>query len=281
MKSYDDALQFILDNGVQQVNRTGIDTLSVFGHQIRINISERFPILTKRKMFPQAIFKELLWMLSGSTNVNDLEAMGSKIWTPWRDKAFERKHGYDDGELGPIYGWQMRRFGANYANRNSGHRSGFDQISWIVKELVSNPTSRRIIMSYWNPNDVNSDRVKLPPCHLYFQLNIQGNLLSGMLVQRSCDVPIGSPANIQFYAALIYMFAQQCGLVPHELVYSMADAHIYVNQIDSVKEYLSREAVDSPTLELNKAKDILSYKPDDFVIVGYNPLDKISIPVAI
>jgi thymidylate synthase len=278
LHEYDKSLEYILRNGVRKTNRTSVDTLSVFGMQTRYNISTNFPILTKRKMFYKSIFAELLWVLSGSTNVNDLEALGSKIWTSWRDKEFEEKHGYSDGELGPIYGWNLRHFGEDYNNRNNSP-GGFDQLKYVVDELKNNPESRRILFTYWNPN--NLGKAVLPPCHHTFQLNVEGDKLSGLLFQRSCDVPIGCCANFQYYSALIYMLAQQVGLKPYELIHSVSDAHIYVNQIEAVEEYLSRQPIDSPRLILNKAQDIYSYKMEDFVVEDYNPLAAIKIPVVV
>ena len=283
MEEYDNSLENILKNGIYQKNRTGIPTYSIFGTQARYKIDKRFPILTKRKMFPKSIFAELLWMLSGSTNINDLEAMGSKIWSPWRDKEFEIKNGYSDGELGPIYGWQMRFSGGDYSKRNNINEiNGFDQISYMINELKNNKFSRRILFNLWNPIDMTSDKIKLPCCHYTFQLYVDNNdRLSGMLTQRSCDLPIGAPANIFFYSLLIYMFAQQCNLEPYEFVHSIANAHIYENQIESVKEYLSRPNVNSPILRLNKATSIDDYKLEDLIIEEYNPLPKIIIPIAV
>jgi len=278
LQEYDNSLEYILRNGERKTNRTSIDTLSVFGIQNRYKIDTYFPILTKRKMFYKSIFAELLWILSGSTNVNDLEALGSKIWSPWRNKEFELKNNYSDGELGPIYGWNLRHFGEDYNNRNNSP-GGFDQLKYIVNELKNNKDSRRILFTYWNPN--NLDKAVLPPCHHTFQLNVSGDKLSGMLYQRSADYIIGSCANIQFYSALIYILAQQVGLKPYELIYSTGDTHIYVNQIEAIEEYLSRPSVDSPKLVVNKAQDIFSYKIDDFKIEDYNPLEAIKIPVAV
>lgn len=285
MQSYDDTLSHILKNGFWKDNRTGIRTLSVFGHQSRYDISKYFPILTKRKMYYNSIFKELLWIVSGSTNVNDLEAMGSKIWSAWRDKDFEKRNDYDDGDLGPIYGFQLRNFGADYKERylNKDDKTGFDQLTYVINELKTNRTSRRILFSYWNPYQVTSPACKLSPCHDLFQLDYNAGKLNGMLYQRSADFPIGSPANIQFYSALIYMLCQQCGedLSPGEFIYSTADTHIYENQIPMIEEYLARPEIDSPVLKLNKAKNMFNYKSEDFTVEGYNPLEKMLIPVAI
>lgn len=284
LQPYDDALAFVLKNGEVRKNRTGVDTISVFGYQMRFDISERFPILTKRKMFSKSVFAELLWILSGSTNVNDLEGMGSKIWSAWRDKDFEKNNNYDDGEFGPIYGYQLRHQGFQYEERNESisDEYGFDQLKYIVNELKNNKTSRRILISYWDASVVNTSAVRLPPCHILFNLNVDNkDRLSGLLYQRSADLPIGSPFNIASYAGLLYMLAQQCGYIPHELIYSLGNCHIYENQISAVEEYLSRDPTDSPKLILNKAKDIESYKLDDFVIEGYSPLSAIKVPVSV
>ncbi len=331
MGPYDDALKLILKNGKRKQNRTGVDTISIFGLQTRYDISEYFPILTGRKVWPKAIFAELLWILSGSTNNNDLEALGSKIWTPWVDPEFEKKHGYESGELGPVYGFQLRHFGADYkevqklkrdieqlekkykkayeedmerepwntpswdhtcvpnyielhdrlgwAKEHCKKIGGFDQLAHMVKTLVDDPNSRRNLFSLWNPVDLSKTR--LPPCHYTFQVNVNDGKLSGMLTQRSGDTPIGSPANIQFYSTLIYMLSQQTGLKPHEFVYSLADAHIYVDQITAIEEYLSRPKTDSPKLILKKAPSIFDYTMDCFEVIDYNPLAAIKIPVAV
>lgn len=305
IKDYDNLIQYILDNGELKKNRTGIDTLSIFGAQMRFDISNQFPIATKRKVFPKSVFAELIWMLSGSTNVNDLEKLGCKFWSPWRNEEFELKNNYIDGEFGPIYGWQLRHFGADYKFREDfenyklNYKSddsygawfayeerkksmGFDQVSYIVDQLKNNKTSRRILFSLWNPPDVNSDSVILPPCHYSFILNVDNNdNLSGMLVQRSMDIVAGGWANIIWYSAFIYMLAQQCNLKPKELIVSVGDCHVYSNQINAAKEYLSRPEIAQPTLKINQAKDIFSYKVEDFVLENYNPLDKIEIPVAV
>lgn len=285
MQPYDDALKYIVENGERRSNRTGIDTLSVFGMQTRYRIDEHFPILTKRKMFYKSIFAELLWMLSGSTDVNDLEALGSKIWTAWRDKEFETKHGYADGKLGPIYGWQMRHFGADYSKWRHTFppgEEGFDQVKYVVNELKTNKTSRRIIMNLWNAPDVCSDKVRLPPCHVMFQLSVDNkDRLSGMLTQRSCDKMPGAPANVQFYSAFIYMLAQQCGFIPYEFIHSMGDAHIYVNQLEAVEEYLARPEIPSPKLKLNNPGNIFAYTLNDYEIIDYNPGAVIKVPVAV
>jgi thymidylate synthase len=282
LQDYDDILEDIITNGFLTTNRTGVDTLTLFGTQGRYKIDEYFPLPTKRKYAYKSIFAELLWMISGSTNVNDLEKMGSKIWTAWRDKSFEEKNGYDDGELGPIYGWQMRNFGGDYNSRHYYSNSGFDQIEFIINELKTNKFSRRIIMNLWNPNDMISFSIRLPCCHYSFQLLVDNNdNLTGILTQRSGDWLPGVSANIFFYSAFLYMIAQQTNLKPYMLIHNTANSHVYVDQIDGAKEYLQRQEISSPKLVLNKAKDIFSYTLDDFNIIDYNPLPKIKIPVAV
>lgn len=286
LKDYDKTLEKILNEGIKRPNRTGIDTLSLFGTQCRYRIDQFFPTSTKRKSFYKSIFAELLWMLSGSTNVNDLEAMGSKIWTFWRDKEFEQKNDYDDGELGPIYGWSFRHFSGNYNDRNLTSkfmvREGFDQVSYLIKELKENKYSRRALINLWDPNVMTTSAVRLPCCHYAFQVLVDDkNRLTGVLTQRSGDWLPGVSANILFYSAFLYMIAQQTNFTPYELVHDVADAHVYINQIDAAKEYLARPEIDSPTLKLNAAKDIFNYKLNDFVIENYNPGKKIKIEVAI
>lgn len=306
MQPYDDALQQILKSGVSRTNkRTNIKTLSVFGIQSRYNISEDFPILTRRKVWPKSIFAELLWFLSGSTNNKDLQALGANIWSPWVDSEFEKKHGYAEGSFGPVYGFQLRYFGGEYGNGIGGRAyttetkydplgnndesvycenhygyGGFDQLTWMVNRIKEDPSCRRILFSLWNPSQVS--KMKLPPCHYTFQVFVDDEgRMSGLLTQRSVDTPIGCPANIQFYSALIYMLAQQTGYIPHEFVHSMVDAHIYWDQIEAVEEYLATPVIDSPKLILNKADSILGYKMDDFQLEGFKSGPKIKIPVAV
>ena len=302
LEAYDDALRTILKDGVRKENRTGVATLAIFGIQSRYRIDERFPILTGRKVWPKAIFAELLWFLSGSSRNQDLQALGSNIWTPWVDPEFEKKHGYAPGCFGPVYGFQLRHFGGHYGNGIGGFASsendyvedhsrpsprrinyyggsGTDQLALMVETLRTNPDDRRNLFSLWNPNQIGS--MRLPPCHYTFQCFVNKDKLSGMLTQRSCDFPIGVPANIQFYSALIYMLAQQSGLEPYEFIHSTADSHIYEDQIEAVEEYLARPKPDSPRLSLKCATDICSYQMSDFEIAEYHPEAPIKIPVAV
>lgn len=295
-QQYDDALKFILENGERKPNRTGVDCLTVFSHTATYRIDERFPLITKRKLFPKAVFAELLWMLSGSTHNDDLKALGANFWTPWADPAvhsdnvkFYERTGFPVGYLGPVYGWQMRHFGANYKKwlferggkpGTENWDGGVDQISWLVNEIRGNPDSRRLIVSLWNPVDMPD--MRLPPCHYCFHVFIDTQKRMTLLLnQRSADYPVGVPANIQFYSALCMMLAQQTGYTPYQFIHHTEDAHIYVDQIDAVKKYLDREPKPSPVLKLNKADNIFSYKMDDFVIENYDPHPSLKVPVAV
>jgi len=313
LKPYDDALHQILETGVKKTNRTGVGTIAVFGIQSRYNLQQGFPLLTGREIPHKAVFAELLWFLSGSTNNKDLQQLGTNIWTPWVDAEFEKKHGYAEGAFGPVYGFQLRHFNGEYGNGiggkvgtqdktvwetmecNSGGavwdeetdlgsnygRGGFDQLDWMVNRIKTAPDCRRILFSLWNP--LQTDKMRLPPCHYTYQVFIdpdKGNL-SGMLTQRSCDFPIGVPFNIAFYSALTMLLAQQTGYTPFEFVHSTVDSHIYLNQMQAVEEYLKRPKPDSPKLFIEKAADIYSYNLDSFQLVGYKPQPKIKIPVAV
>lgn len=304
---YDDALREILESGVRKKNRTGVETIAVFGILKRYRINENFPLLTGRKLTSKALFGELLWFLSGSTNNNDLKELGCNFWTPWVDPEFEKKNGFAPGCFGPLYGFQLRHFGGSYGNGiggpqytdkksttmecNSGGSvweedggsmygsGGIDQLAQMVETLKKDPDNRRNLFSLWNPTQI--PKMRLPPCHYTFQVFVNDGKLSGHLTQRSCDFPIGVPFNIAFYSALLYLLAQQCDLEPFEFVHTTVDSHIYVDQIEKVEEYLAREKPDSPKLVINKAPDIFSYKPHDFQIVDYHPQPKMEIPVAV
>lgn len=283
LESYDNALEYILKNGVRKSNRTGVNTLSVFGIQTRYRIVDKFPVITGRKVWPKAIFAELLWVISGSTLNKDLQALDSNIWTPWVDEEFEKKNGYVPTALGPIYGFQLRHFGGEYGDGDTTNpwygRNGFDQITYMVELLKRDPDSRRNLFSLWNPNDL--DYQKLACCHYSFQVSVHEGKLSGLLTQRSADYPVGVGANLIFYSALIYMLAQQTDLEPYELIHSTGDSHCYENQIEAVEKYLARDKPDSPVLRLNKRNSIDSYEISDFNLIDYNPLPSIKIPVAV
>lgn len=296
MKQYDDALRMILDKGVKRTNkRTGIKTKAIFGMLCRYSLDKgRFPLLTRRKVWPKSIFAELIWFLSGSTNNNDLKALGANIWTPWVSPDFEKEHGFVDGALGPVYGFQLRHFGGEYGNGgpdwmdlkgDSGVAKyyglgGFDQLLYVVNRIKEDPSCRRILFDLWNPRDLKD--MRLPPCHYSYQVLIDDDgLMTGSMVQRSADFPIGVPANIQFYSALTMMLAQQTGYTAHELVHYTVDSHIYEDQIEAIETYLALPTIDSPRLKIHKADDITSYKPEDFELEEFVTGPKIEIPVAV
>lgn len=295
-QAYDVALAQILEHGVWRTNqRTKTRTKAVMGIQSRYRLDDpegRFPILTGRKMWPRSIFAELIWFLSGSTNNNDLVKLGANIWTPWVNQEFEKKHGYAPGDFGPVYGFQLRHFGGAYPTevyrryadmmgmKGCYGRGGIDQLKYMLDRIKTDPSCRRIMFSLWNPQD--TDKMRLPPCHYSFQLFIDDDgYMSGMLTQRSCDFPVGVPANIQFYSALTMMFAQQTGFKPREFIHSTCDSHIYEPQVLAVEEYLGRPKPSSPILTINKVADIFSYQVDDFVISDYLPEPPIKIPVEV
>lgn len=306
MQPYDDALEMILKKGVVKSNkRTGIKTLAICGMQTRYRIDECFPVMTRRKYYPKAVFAELLWFISGSTCNEDLKKLGCNFWTPWVSKDFTDQHGYAEGVFGEIYGFQLRYFGGHYGNGkgqineiskalfeahsceqdiNSYQHAygfgGFDQLAYMMQRIKEDPSDRRILFSLWNPRSLEGSR--LPPCHYTFQIFIDDEgRMSGHLTQRSCDWIIGVCANIQFYSALTCMIAQQTGYKPYEFIHEGVDAHIYWDQIDAVKQYLETPVIDSPKLVLNKAEDIYSYKTEDFVLEDFNCGPKIEIPVAV
>mgnify|MGYP000029403417 CR=1 FL=1 len=293
LQPYDDALDKILKDGVKKTNRTGVGTIALFGLCSRYNLQEGFPLLTRRQIPFEAMLGELLWFLSGSTSNDDLKALGCNFWTPWVDKEFEQKHGFAPGQFGPVYGFQLRHFNGEYGNGIGGPahsttteenlygKGGYDQLLYMMDRIKNKPDCRRILFSLWNP--LQMDQMRLPPCHYTYQvfIDVDRNRLSGMLTQRSCDFPIGVPFNIAFYSALTMMLAQQGGYEPYEFVHSTVDSHIYLNQVEAVYEYLKRPKPDSPKLEIKPARDILSYKVDNFNLVGYKPQPKIKIPVAV
>jgi thymidylate synthase len=305
MKPYDEALKEILTDGVWQSNkRTGIRCKMVNGilKRYKLNADDNsFPILSRRKVYPSAVFAELLWFISGSTRNQDLERLGAKFWTPWVDKQFERKHGYTHGSFGPVYGFNLRYFGGYYGNGKGGKdytseieyygengnegsaygRGGFDQLDFIIKRIKEDSSCRRILFTLWNPQVTHKQR--LPPCHgIHFQITIDDEgRLSSYMSQRSCDFPVGVPANIQFYSALTIMIAQQTGYRPYEFVHSTVNSHIYENQLEAVHQYLASPIVDSPKVLITPADNIFSYSLDNFEIVDYNPGPSIKIPVAV
>lgn len=264
MKQYLDLMQHVLDTGHAKSDRTGTGTLSVFGHQMRFDLSQGFPLLTTKKLHTRSIIHELLWFLAGDTNVRYLQDNGVSIWNEWAD---------EDGDLGPVYGHQWRHWPA----RDGGE---IDQIRQLVDGLRRNPDSRRHLVSAWNPADV--DRMALPPCHALFQFYVADGRLSCQLYQRSADIFLGVPFNIASYALLTLMVAQVCELAPGDFVWTGGDCHLYSNHLEQTRLQLSRTPRALPTLRLNPAvTDLFAFRFEDFTLEGYDPHPHIAAPVAV
>ena len=264
MKQYLDLLTRVLNEGVRKEDRTGTGTISVFGHQMRFDLAEGFPLLTTKKLHTKSIFYELLWFLRGDTNVKYLHDHGVSIWDEWADP---------DGDLGHIYGYQWR----SWPDYNGGF---VDQISQAVEMIKHNPDSRRIIVSAWNVGDLGN--MNLPPCHVFFQFYVADGRLSLQMYQRSADIFLGVPFNIASYALLLEMMAQVTGLKAGDFVHTLGDAHIYSNHIDQVKLQLTREPRALPKLTLNPdVKDIFQFTFEDIVLTGYDPHPHIKGEVAV
>jgi|TARA_B100000795_G_scaffold165503_1_gene124503 thymidylate synthase len=264
MKQYHDLLKYVLSQGQEKSDRTGTGTLSIFGHQMRFNLEDGFPLLTTKKIHFKSVVHELLWFLKGSTNISYLKENNIKIWDEWADS---------DGELGPIYGNQWRSW-------VSSNGAKFDQITDVIESIKSNPDSRRHIVSAWNVGEINN--MKLPPCHILFQFYVLNNKLSCQLYQRSADIFLGVPFNISSYALLTMMIADQCGLGYGEFIHTFGDAHIYTNHIDQVKQQLTRDFRPLPTLNIKKdISSIYDYVYDDFILDSYNPHSHIKAKVSI
>jgi len=281
MKQYHDLLQHILEHGIHHEDRTGVGTISVFGYQTRFDLRNGFPIVTTKKIPFRWVAEELFWFLSGDTDEKNLRARGVDIWAEWADEAHTGRFGRPEGDLGPVYGYLWRSFGGEYPVRN-----GFDQIKRLVDEISSNPNSRRLIVSGWNPP--TADQVDLPPCHTLFQFKVEsGKTLHCQLYQRSADAFLGVPFNISSYALLTHMLAKVSGLEVGEFIHTFGDLHIYSNHLDQVREQLNREPLPLPTLEFVGADGmkgldgLLSIKFDNLNLVGYQSHGKISAPVAV
>lgn len=264
MQPYLDLMRHILDTGVKKEDRTGTGTLSVFGYQMRFDLSEGFPLVTTKKVHLRSIVHELLWFLKGETNIQYLKENGVSIWDEWADER---------GELGPVYGKQWRSWATP-----SGET--IDQISDVVSQIKRNPDSRRLIVSAWNVADIAS--MKLPPCHAFFQFYVAEGKLSCQLYQRSADVFLGVPFNIASYALLTRMIAQVCDLQPGEFIWTGGDTHLYLNHLEQVQVQLSRELRPLPQMQMNPAvKDIFGFRYEDFLLENYHPHPAIKAPVAV
>jgi thymidylate synthase len=264
MKQYHDLLQHLLDHGTAKSDRTGTGTLSVFGHQMRFNLADGFPLLTTKKLHTRSIIHELLWFLKGDTNIAYLKENGVSIWDEWAD---------ENGNLGPVYGYQWR----SWPNPDGTHT---DQIAKLIEGLRKNPDSRRHIVSAWNPSFI--DQMALPPCHCLFQFYVANGTLSCQLYQRSCDTFLGVPFNIASYALLTLMVAQVCGLKPGEFVWTGGDVHLYSNHIEQAKLQLTRDFRPLPQMKLNpEVKELLDFTFEDFELVNYDPHPHIKAAVAV
>ena len=264
MKQYLDLMRHVRDHGVKKTDRTGTGTLSVFGHQMRFDLSQGFPVVTTKKLHLRSIIHELLWFLQGDTNIRYLKANGVRIWDEWAD---------ENGDLGPVYGYQWR----NWPTPDGRH---IDQISQVIAQLQNNPDSRRIIVSAWNVADV--DNMALPPCHAFFQFYVAEGKLSCQLYQRSADIFLGVPFNIASYALLTLMMAQVTGLKPGEFVHTLGDAHLYLNHLEQVELQLSREPHPLPQMKLNpQLTDLFAFTYDDFELSGYEHHPHIKAEVAV
>jgi thymidylate synthase len=264
MRQYLDLMEHILRDGVEKRDRTGTGTLSVFGHQMRFDLGEGFPLLTTKKLHLKSIIHELLWFLRGETNIRYLKEHGVRIWDEWAD---------ENGDLGPVYGSQWRSWPA-------ADGKTIDQISNVVEMIRKSPDSRRLIVSAWNPAEVDS--MALPPCHVMFQFYVAEGRLSCQMYQRSADVFLGVPFNIASYALLTMMVAQVTGLKPGEFIHAFGDAHLYVNHVAQAREQLLRAPRKLPTMHLNPAvRDLFSFRYEDFKLEGYDPHPHIAGKVAV
>ncbi|MDC0622801.1 thymidylate synthase [Flavobacteriaceae bacterium] len=274
MKQYLDLVKKVLENGNQKGDRTGTGTKSIFGHQLRFDLSKGFPMITTKKLHLKSIIHELLWFINGDTNISYLNENGVKIWNEWANK---------DGDLGPVYGYQWRNWNGDE----------IDQIKELISTLKNNPNSRRMLVSAWNPSvlpdtsksfeeNVASGKAALPPCHAFFQFYVNNGKLSCQLYQRSADVFLGVPFNIASYALFTMMVAQVCGYQAGDFIHTFGDAHIYNNHIDQVKLQLSRDTRPLPKMEINpEIKSIFDFKFKDFKLVNYDPHPHIKGAVAI
>ena len=293
MRQYLDLCKKILKDGIKKEDRTGTGTYSIFGYQARYDLSEGFPLLTTKKVFLKGIIHELLWFISGSTNIKYLVDNNVHIWDDWAYKAYKNSNEFngDDmkqfanhikslpandpfvlnwGELGPVYGRQWRNF----------NEEGIDQLEILINQIKTNPNSRRLIISAWNPCEV--DQMALPPCHSFMQFYVINGKLSCQLYQRSADVFLGVPFNIASYSLFTMMIAQVCNLEPGEFIHTMGDAHIYLNHIDQINLQLSREPKKLPIMKINKnVKSIYDFKFEDFELEGYDPYPAIKGEVAV
>jgi thymidylate synthase len=281
MKQYHDLLREILAHGKKHNDRTGVGTISRFGYQMRFNLREGFPIVTTKRVPFRWVAEELFWFLSGDTNEATLRAKGVDIWAEWADEEHTGRFSRDAGDLGPVYGYLWRSFGGNYPQRN-----GVDQIARLLSEIETNPNSRRLIVTGWDPRV--SDAVDLPPCHTLFQFKVEQESLHCQLYQRSADAFLGVPFNISSYALFTHLIAHVTGLQVGEFIHTFGDCHIYQNHLEQVEELLAREPLPLPALEIIEPPDsrrglegLLEMRYENLNLMGYHSHAKIAAPVAV
>ena len=282
---YINLIKHILKNGISKDDRTGIGTLSIFSYNMTFNLRESFPLLTTKKVYWKGVVEELLWFISGSTDSNILKEKGVKIWEGNSSREFLDSRGlshYDQGDIGAGYGFQWRHFGAKYTNMYDSYEGqGVDQLKDVIYKIKNTPDDRRIIMSAWNPTDL--DKMALPPCHIFVQFWVDSNKkeLHSQMYQRSCDVGLGVPFNIASYALLTCIIAKLCDLTPGDFHYCMGDTHIYKNHIDAMKLQITRDPYDFPKINIKDITDIDNIKFDDIELIDYKYYENIKMNMAI
>lgn len=282
---YINLIKHILENGISKDDRTGIGTLSIFGYNMKFNLRESFPLLTTKKVYWKGVVEELLWFISGSTDSNILKEKGVKIWEGNSSREFLDSRGlshYDQGDIGAGYGFQWRHFGAKYTNMYDSYEGkGIDQLQDVIYKIKNTPDDRRIIMSAWNPADL--DKMALPPCHIFVQFWVDTNKkeLHSQMYQRSCDVGLGVPFNIASYALLTCIIAKLCDLTPGDFHYCMGDTHIYKNHIDAMKLQITRDPYDFPKINIKDITDIDNIKFNDIELIDYKYYENIKMNMAV
>jgi len=282
---YINLIKHILKNGISKDDRTGIGTLSIFSYNMTFNLRESFPLLTTKKVYWKGVVEELLWFISGSTDSNVLKEKGVRIWEGNSSREFLDSRGlshYDQGDIGAGYGFQWRHFGAKYTNMYDSYEGqGVDQLKDVIYKIKNTPDDRRIIMSAWNPTDL--DKMALPPCHIFVQFWVDSNKkeLHSQMYQRSCDVGLGVPFNIASYALLTCIIAKLCDLTPGDFHYCMGDTHIYKNHIDAIKLQITRDPYDFPKINIKDITDIDNIKFDDIELIDYKYYENIKMNMAV
>jgi|TARA_B100000530_G_scaffold294635_1_gene212665 thymidylate synthase len=280
VEPYLNLLNQVLTHGKVRSDRTGTGTVGIFGHQMRFDLDDGFPLLTTKKLHLRSIIHELLWFISGETHVKPLQDAGVRIWNDWATEEQTARFGRKAGDLGPVYGHQWRNFGATVLEDGSYANDGVDQIQRVLDTIRDNPNSRRILITGWNPKE--SDQVALPPCHTLFQFYVQDGRLSCQLYQRSADIFLGVPFNIASYSLLMMMIAQVTGLKPGEFVHTMGDAHLYSDHLEQARLQLTREPRPRPVMTLNpEVTDLFKFKFEDFRLSEYDPHPHIKARVSV